>query len=367
MAELAYRQIHNPYTKVRVMASIQKRPTGFQAQFRRKGYQPISKVFPTLQEAEAWLRAIQSEIDGGVFELSRLAESTTLFNALERYELEVSPSKKSHAVEVHRIRRWKAEPIALRGLSLIRSSDMAYYRDRRIKEGASNDTVRQELALVSHLYTIAIKEWGMETLRHPLKGIRFPKPGKGRDRRILQDCFGSDELEYILAAISNQQLRIVILLAVETAMRRGEILGLTWNRVDLNRRIAKLENTKNGDDRYIPLTTKAVSLLEALKPSRLNDQPVVDLRPITITSGFHRAVNQARKTFVKNCQNQDLVPSSTFLIGLRFHDLRHEATSRLFEKELSLMEVASITGHKTLSMLQRYTHLRPETLLAKLG
>jgi len=244
---------------------------------------------------------------------------------------------------------------------------MAAYRDRRIKQGASNDTVRQELAIVSHLYTIAIKEWGMETLRHPLKGIRFPKPGKGRDRRILTDGFGSNELDYILAAISNQQLRIVILLAVETAMRRGEILGLTWNRVDLERRIAKLENTKNGDDRYIPLTTKAVSLLEALKPSRLNDQPVVDLRPITITSGFHRAVNQARKTFVKNCQNQDLVPNSTFLIGLRFHDLRHEATSRLFEKELSLMEVASITGHKTLSMLQRYTHLRPESLLAKLG
>jgi integrase len=349
------------------MASICKRKTGYQAQFRRKGYQPISKVFSSLQEAETWLQAIQSEIEQGTHAFNRQAESTTLLKALERYELEVTPTKKCADIESRRIRRWKSEPIAQRGLSLIRSRDMASYRDRRLKEGAANDTVRQELAVVSHLYTVAIKEWGMETLHHPLRGIRFPKPGKGRDRRILKNEAGKSELDYLLESISNEQLKLVINLAVETAMRRSEILGLAWSQIDLDRRIAKLTDTKNGDNRFVPLTIKAKSLLDPLKPPRLSDQPLITIKPITVTSGFHRALLQGRKRYVQECKQNDMSPDLRFLVGLRFHDLRHEATSRFFEKQLSVMEVASITGHKTLSMLQRYTHLRPENLLIKLG
>jgi integrase len=349
------------------MASIQQRATGFQAQYRHKGYQPVTKMFKTCQEAESWLRSIQSEVEQGIYEFNRQAERTTLLAALERYEREVTPTKKSANKEIHRVRKWKAEPLAQRGLSLIRSHDMASYRDRRIKEGASNDTIRQELALVSHLYTIAIKEWGMETIRHPLRGIRFPKPGKARDRRLLQDDHGKSELDYLLAAITNPQLLLVVQLAIETAMRRSELLGIRWNRVDLERRFIKLLDTKNGDTRVVPMTTRAKSLLEPLKPSTSGDCPLVEIVAITVTAGFHRAVIQARKAYLKECNEQGLNPSPYFLTNLRFHDLRHEATSRLFEKGLNPMEVATITGHKTLSMLMRYTHLRPESLLAKLG
>lgn len=298
------------------MASIYKRKTGYQAQFRRKGYQPISKMFPSQQEAEAWLRMIQSETDQGIYEVNRQAETTTLLKALERYELEVTPTKKGASREIHRVRKWKAEPIAQRGLSLIRSCDIASYRDRRLKEGAANDTVRQELAVLSHLYTVAIKEWGMENLRHPLRGIRFPKPGKSRDRRILSDENGKTELDYVLNAINNKELKLVILLAVETAMRRSEILKLTWDRVDLDRRIAKLIDTKNGDDRFVPLTTKAKSLLEHLKPARLNDQAIISLRPISVTSGFHRALISARNEYVKTCDENGIVSDPRFLVGL---------------------------------------------------
>ncbi len=349
------------------MASICKRKTGYQAQFRCKGYQPVSKVFQTIQEAESWLQTLKSQIDQGLYETNREAESTTLLNALERYELEVTPTKKSASIEARRIHKWKSEPLAQRGLSLIRSRDIAAYRDRRLKEGAANDTVRQELAVLSHLYTVAIKEWGLESLRHPLRGIRFPKPGKGRNRRILCDENGKSELDYLIAAVSNLELKLVFQLAVETAMRRSEILGLTWNLVDLDRRIATLRDTKNGDDRFVPLTTRAVALLSPLKPPRSCDQTIVGIKPITITSGFQRALNRARKAYIKSCTELALTPDAGFLVGLRFHDLRHEATSRLFEKGLNPMEVATVTGHKTLSMLMRYTHLRPENLLAKLG
>jgi len=128
-------------------------------------------------------------------------------------------------------------------------------------------------------------------------------------------------------------------------MRRGEILQLTWDNVNLNTRTAFLPETKNGEARTVPLSENALSILKALP--KQSDQ-VFDTTAYAIRMAFGRALKRAE------------------IDDFRFHDLRHEATSRFFEKGLNMMEVSSITGHKDLQMLKRYTHLRAEDLALKL-
>ena len=132
-------------------------------------------------------------------------------------------------------------------------------------------------------------------------------------------------------------------------MRRGELLPLCWGNVRLEKRYAHLPDTKNGDSRDAPLSALALELLGKLPRNISSDQVVFPLHFEALKSAWRRACSRAG------------------IIDLRFHDLRHEATSRFFEKGLNVMEVAAITGHKDLRMLQRYTHLRAEDLALKLG
>lgn len=224
----------------------------------------------------------------------------------------------------------------------IRSSDLATYRDARLAEGVSTNTVRLSLALISHLYTVAIKDWGIEGLSNPVTKLRMPKGSRERDRRPSKA-----ELVAVIKAAGeiHAEMPAVIELAIETAMRRSELL--TLRREHVRGKHALLEDTKNSSRRMVPLSVRARALLESL-PARL-DGKVFSLAPHSVTLYFGKACRAA--------QAEDL----------HFHDLRHEDTSRLFEKGLSMMEVASITGHKTLSMLKRYTHLCPDALSDKLG
>ena len=219
---------------------------------------------------------------------------------------------------------------------------MATYRDDRLKAGYSSNTVRLELAIISHLFEIARKEWGMEALHNPVKSIRMPSPPIGRDRRLQPG-----ELEKLLES-SSEEMNQVIRFALETAMRRGEIAGITWEMVDLKKRIVTLPETKNGQKRIVPLSSVAVAILKERLNTRRIDGRVWDI-----------GLDAISQDFAKACQK-------TGISGLHFHDLRHEATSRLFEKGFDTMEVRTITGHKTLQMLARYTHLRAEDLVERL-
>jgi integrase len=145
-------------------------------------------------------------------------------------------------------------------------------------------------------------------------------------------------------------LEPLVVLALETAMRLGELLGLDWPRIKLDKRVAFLPLTKNGEPRSVPLSPKAIETLQRI-PRNLQNQRVF------WTWTRSDSVENAWRRVLLNAEISDL----------RFHDLRHEATSRLFERGLSLPEVASITGHKTWQMLRRYTHLRAEDLAAKLA
>ena len=182
----------------------------------------------------------------------------------------------------------------------------------------------------------------------------------------FNSLLGTDELEAIIAASQSPQLPTIMRLAVETAMRRSEVIKLTWSQINLAKRFLTLHETKNGTRRTVPLSSRAVALLQAV-PRRLHNDGVFSITPESASTLFMRTLARARRNYEKQAAEEGRTPDPDYLHNIRFHDLRHEATSRLFERGLNVMEVASITGHKTLSMLMRYTHLKAEELAMKLG
>ena len=332
------------------MATFRQRKSGWwQAIIRRKGQGVQSKTFELKVDAKEWARGIEHQMDRGAFVSKAESESTTLSECLDRYLVEVVPTKKSADKEVSKVRIVKNHSIASLFMAAIRGADAARYRDDRLKVVAPA-TVHRELAVLSHVFTIARKEWGMEGLSNPVESVRKPRLPQGRNRRVETVEVAENrksEIELIFEASESVELQGIVLLAIETAMRRGEMVKLEWKHFNLKDCTLTLLDTKNGEMRVVPLSSQAMSILKSL-PRRI-DGKVFGLRPDSITHAFSRACIRAG---VKN---------------LQFRDLRHESASRLFEKGLDSMEVASITGHKTLQMLKRYTHLRAKDLAKKLG
>lgn len=325
------------------MATITKRGHyQWQVRVRRIGHSPETKTFDTKAEAKRWARLIESEIDRGVFVSRTEAEHTMLSEALERYLSEITPNKKGARQEANRIRALLKHPLSMRSLASIRSADIAAYRDERLRDGKSPITVNNELIIIRHLFNTARREWGLESLHNPVSDVRKPKLPPGRDRRL-----NGDEEERLLNA-ARYPIKEMIIIALETGMRQGEILALEWRNVDLKRSVVTLTDTKSGDSRTVPLSQRALQTISKL-PRGIDN------------TFFPNATNSSvSHRFQKVCKASNVE-------GLRFHDLRHEATSRFFELGLNPMEVSAITGHKTLVMLKRYTHLRAEDLARKLG
>jgi integrase len=322
------------------MASIKQTRFGtWEVMIRRKGYAPQYRSFRIREEAEEWAAATELEMTRGEFVCRKEGEKTTIREAFERYVREVTPHKKGWKQEISRIRQWQADALSRRPLSGLRGMDVSKWRDGQIAAGLAPQTVKHRLNLLSHLYTIARKEWGMEYLTNPVEAVRKPRLPQGRDRRLLP---GEEDR---LLEMARPELRAFVVLALETAMRRGELANLRREWIRGN--VAILPDTKNGASRAVPLSSRARATL-ALLPARVDGQV------------FGYGESWFTHEFVKLCRVAGIN-------GLRLHDLRHEATSRLFEKGLALMEVASITGHKSLSQLQRYTHLAAHDLAAKLG
>lgn len=332
------------------MATVTKRGKYWRAQVRRLGYPPQHKTFDTNAEAEAWARSVESEMDRGIFVSRVEAERTTLADALKRYKTEVCSRKAHPAQEYQRVARWLREPLAHRYLANLKGADFAQYRDMRRAAGRAENTIRLELALVSHLFEIARKEWGMESLLNPLKNIRKPSGSRERDRRLQTGEY--DRIASALSASENPCAIQAFDLAIETSLRQGMLVQLQWEWIDLERQVVAIpasfrRHGNKGVPPVLPLSKRAVEVLKSL--------PVRSSGPVLPTTA--NALRCVWKRALKDLGIKDL----------RWHDLRHEAASRLFEKGLHPLEVASITGHKSLTMLRRYTHLQPEALVAKLG
>ncbi len=355
------------------MATIRKKGEyQWHVQIRRKGFPGQTKTLNTRGEAEAWARQIENEMDRGIFVSRAEAESTTLRAALKRYEREVSAGKKGYEQEKFRIRTWRGNDLALRSLANLRGADFAKYRDERLASGAATATVRLDLALISHVFTIAAKEWNIP-VQNPVTNIRLPRQNNARERRLSEE-----EVRYLLAAVDdpgdatkakerdrrNIYMSALVRVAIETAMRQGEMLALTWPNVDLSSRVARLPDTKNGTVRNVPLSTAAVEAFKGL-PRAIGGR-VFATTASAAKQSWARAVARAQRNYVADCKTNKQDPVAGFLGEFTFHDLRHEATSRLAEK-LALHELMKVTGHKDSRMLARYFHPRAEDLARKLG
>ncbi len=332
------------------MASVRKHGDKWQARVQRKDQPSVAKSFGSKADALKWARSVESQLDLGV--LAPKQTMPRLMSMVDRYVEEVTPNKKGESQERYRANQFRKTKLAGMGIDKITGEVVAQYRDARLKE-VSQNTVRLELAFLSVVFEQCRKEWGF-AVSNPVKQIRMPKPGKPRQRRLE-----AGEEEALLQACREsgaRYLQTFVILAVETAMRFGELAGVTWANVNFEKKTIYLADTKNGCPRTVPLSTRALNAIQT--QPRSIDGRLFSSKPGSIRSAFLIALTKAQAT---------QPDSRNFLRELRFHDLRHEAVSRLFERGLNVIEVGTVSGHKTVAMLQRYAHLRSEDLVSKLA
>ncbi|MBX9468067.1 MAG: site-specific integrase [Rhizobium sp.] len=330
------------------MATIRKLRGRWQAQVRRRGMKPRCKSFDSKQEAEKWARDLEVQVDRfGAAPDTKILESTTLGQLLERYQREISPTKRGSVQEIQRIDVLRRHDLAYRTLIGLSQQDIASFRDERLQSVAPSTTVR-ELAILSHVLEVAIRDWGLPLAKNVVKLVRRPVIRNERSRRLT----GGEEQRLLDGCDGGQTayFKTLLILAIETGMRRGEMLGLKWSDISHNRRVITLTLTKSGSGREVPLSQRAFDTLMDWKERAPVDKSTV----FPMTPG---ALEQAwRRLLIRSGVK-----------SLRFHDLRHEGVSRLFERGLNIIEVSSISGHKELRMLKRYTHLSADDLVARLG
>lgn len=327
------------------MASIRQRGDTWQARVIRKGYPPEVRTFSNRADARRWAAEVETAIQRGQHHANAGTNAQTFRQVLGRYALEISSGKRGGKDEAIRIRAIQRSKLAGFALVNLTPETIAQFRDERLKRVKAGAVIR-DLAIISSVINHARREWGL-TIDNPCELVRKPATPPGR-ARILS----SSEEARLLAALApigrrSPWTRIATQLALETAMRRGELLALQWRHVDLDARSALLPMTKNGHARTVPLSSRAIAILEELPGPR--EGAVVRITAQTLHQAFYRAVRRAGV--------QDF----------RFHDLRHTAATRMATKLPNVIELAAVTGHQTVQMLKRYYHPDPRTLADKLG
>jgi integrase len=310
------------------MASIYKIGKRWRAQVSIKGVRQ-TEVFATKQQASAW--ALDKEASGRVGKLP----AKTLKEALDRYAREIAPARSGEAWEIIRCNAIGRLDIGKILLSDLSKTDLATWRDMRLKT-VQPATVLRDINLLRGVFKVCMGDWGWMT-ESPIKGFGLPKPPASRKRRIT-----TAEIEAVRLAAgldkgysvktATERTAMAFLFALETAMRSGEIVGLTWDHVDLKKRFARLPRTKNGDARDVPLSTEAVRILKEFSRSDANCFGLDD-----------RSRDALWRKIVKRSGVDDL----------HFHDSRAEAIWRL-SKKLDVMQLARAIGHRDIRSLMIY-------------
>jgi len=340
------------------MAAIQKRNGRYRARVIRKGYPSYSKTFKTHKEASMWARKIETEIDQGVIKPTKtlanrmLDKELSFGEAAENYIKNHSVHKRNYKTETGTIRAL----IKLWGQDHVKSIDKTKVfalRDDLLSRGRSGDTVNHYYNAISKIYQMLQTEWSM-TVENPIKGMKRLPANPSRTKRIN----GETETALLLACeqSTSKLLKPIIQFALETGMRRGEIMGLKWCDIDLTRRRAFLHITKNGEPRQVPLTLKSIQILGEVK--NVHPEQVFPISMDALRRYFDKAIKVAKE----NWKSKGVNPFN----DLRLHDCRHEALSRLSDAGLNVIELSHISGHKTLMQLARYTHPSHEAILKKL-
>ena len=333
------------------MATIEKRKSSqgeisYRVKIRLRGFPPESATFERLTDARRWAEQTQSEMREGRHFRRRNPQKHTLAELVDRYIRDVLPGKpNSQKKRTAQLEWWKAELGHYR-LADVDSAMIVECRDKLARgvtyRGGQRSpaTVRRYMAALSHVFSLATGEWKwLED--SPMRGVGKPPEPRGRVR-FLSD----DERARLLEACKesrNPFLYPVTVLALSTCMRRGEILGLRWGNVDLQRGRIALFETKNRERRSVSLAGHALELMKGLSKVRRIDTDLVfpgsdGTRPATLREAWEQAVKRAQ------------------LSDFRFHDLRHSGASYLAMNGATLAEIAEVLGHKTLSMVKRYAH-----------
>ena len=327
------------------MASISLRGDRWQVRVRRKGHFTQTRSFATRQDAEKWARALEADMDRGAYLPLGEAQRITLGDLIERYLIEVTPTFKGAKEDTIRLRAMMRHPMCKLIMTAVSPTCIAKYRDERLLN-VSPGTVIRELAYISAVINHARREWSIN-VENPVSRVRKPSAPAGRDRVLTR----AEEIRLFEALRPTGRrspwLYPLVVLALETAMRRGELLALRWEDVNLGVRTATLHDTKNGEARVVPLSSRALEVLRTL-PRSITGQ-VIPMTAFAACAAFERATGRAG------------------IEGLRFHDLRHTAITWMAEKLPNVIELAAVSGHKSLRMLQRYYHPRAEELAIKLG
>ena len=314
------------------MASIRKRNGLWQAQVRSRKLGSTSKSFHKKSDAMAWAKIQEAAMQTGAWKRKDKSYST-LGDLMQKYLDKVTPHKKGAEPEKRRLNRLLKETRLMQvKLDEAKPHHFATFRDKRLKDGIR--ACQYDLVLLRAAWNTARIEWGWDLSDNPLTLIRFPRSNPPRERRLKQG-----EYERLMTACSETKvwyLWPMIEIAVETCMRRGEILGLEWKNIDFARSKALLPSTKNGRSRWVPLPSNVINLLKTLPQESERVFPITD---VAVRQSWDRLRRRAR------------------ISDLTFHDLRHEAISRLFESGLSIPRIMAISGHQTASQLFRYIQL----------
>lgn len=334
----------------KIISGIEKRIRNgggynYRARVRRKGHDE-SATFSSITRAKDWLNRKQAEIELEILENCSLNRKHTVNDLIHRYIDNVLPTKPKNARNTKRILRWWAKEIGTYQLRDIKPSLLAQKRDKLLSEvnkvgkQRSNSTAVRYLSSLSHAFTIAVKEW--EWMReNPMLKITKPKESHGRTRFL--DEQEKDTLLKACYEIDREILYPIVVLALSTGMRKGEILDLKKGNIDCSNNRILIETSKNGESRFVPLIGHAEELIVA----KVKGQ---DSNSYLFTSKTH----PSEKAYIRKHWEKALKKAN--LKNFRLHDLRHTAASYLAMSGANAMEIALFLGHKTLHCTKRYTH-----------
>ncbi len=341
------------------MASIQRivssltKEISYRAQVRVKGSRSQSKTFPNRAAAMKWSRSIEAAVQEGRYFPTARAARTDFSEVVKRYRDSVLAERQDRSratCELHL--EYFSEQFKGLALAQVTADRVAEARDElagghysrgKTKKARSGATVNRYLATLSHLFSVAQREWRLVD-RNPVKEVSRKKEGKGRIRYLVDE-----EREALLEACEAsewQPLKALVQLAISTGARRGELLNLTWDRVDLKKGRATVLETKNGEPRVLPLVGKALEALRELKLKGSAHSPYVFPHP----NGRPEPLYWFDSYWLEALKVAGIA-------GFRFHDLRHTCASYLAQRGASTLEIADVLGHKSLAMVRRYSHL----------
>ena len=347
------------------MASIQKiqNKSGavvWRVQIELRGRRAY-KTFPVKNLAVAWANQREAEIVQGKVQSSSVAERTPFSDVIEEYRKKELPKLKNRAYKF--VLNRLEERFGRHRLVDLQKKDFAKFRDDRLDEVAPA-TVLKELNLARRLVDYAMRDMDIYLPANVARQVDNPKVSNERDRVFID----AEEEKRLFDAFPNQNYRDIGGLALETACRLGEMLKAEWHHIDLTRRTLAIPkpNTKTEVKRIVPLSTRAVKILKSRSGPKKGRVFKCWGAGDSFQNGYKRAIRRARKKYESDCKAARQHPHPEMLVDLRFHDLRHIATSRLAKFYPNVIELSMVTGHSDLKMLKRYYHTTPEDLAKRL-